>query len=157
MHRDHHARTIASHNSSKEDNMLKKFFIFSIMALVGMLTACGPIYNTEYSFVPPKSDIAKMCTAQCIQGKNDCEQSCRVDNDNCRMRAQQNAMFEYKQYKEDRKRMGLPINKSVNDFDRSSSCSNSCRCESTYRACYSACGGEVLEHKVCVAFCDKQQ
>lgn len=147
----------ASPNSSKEDNMLKKFFIFFILVLAGMLTACGPIYNTEYSFVPPKSDIAKMCTAQCIQGKNDCEQSCRVDNENCRMRAQQNAMFEYKQYKEDQRRMGLPISKTITDFDRSRSCSNSCHCESTYRACYLECGGEVREHKVCVAFCDKQQ
>ncbi|CAM2961660.1 Uncharacterised protein [Legionella steigerwaltii] len=137
--------------------MLKQFFIFSILVLASMLIACGPIYNTEYSFVPPQSDVAKMCTAQCIQGKNDCEQSCRVDNENCRMRAQQNAMFEYKHYKEEQKRMGLPINKTVNDFDRSSSCNNSCRCESTYRACYSACGGEVREHKVCVAFCDQRQ
>ncbi|KTD08936.1 hypothetical protein Lgra_2171 [Legionella gratiana] len=137
--------------------MLKHCFIFSVIALAVMLTSCSPIYNTEYSYTPPKSDVAKMCTAQCVQGKNDCEQSCRIENENCRLRAQQSALFEYKHYKEEQTRMGFPINKTIKDFDRSSSCTNSCQCESTYRSCYSACGGEVTEHQVCVAFCDKKQ
>ncbi|WP_115709543.1 hypothetical protein [Legionella sainthelensi] len=136
--------------------MLKHCSIFSVIALVVLLTSCGPIYNTEYSYIPPKSDVAKMCTAQCVQGRNDCEQSCRVDNENCRLRAQQSALFEYNHYKEEQTRMGFPINKTIKDFDRSSSCNNSCHCESTYRECYSACGGEVREHQVCVAFCDKK-
>lgn len=137
--------------------MFKNFFILSVLVLASLLTSCGPMYKTEYSFIPPKSDLSKMCTAQCVQSKNDCEQSCRVDNENCRLRAKQNALFEFKNYKEDQKQRGLPITKSVSDFDRSSSCFNSCHCESTFRECYSACGGEVRERQVCVAFCDKKQ
>jgi hypothetical protein len=137
--------------------MRKHIIAFSIIVLAAILTACGPIYNTEYSFIPPKSDVSKMCTAQCVQDKNNCQQSCRIDNENCRLRAQQSAIFEFEHYKEEQKRREMPINKSISDFDRSSSCNNSCECESTYRACYSACGGEVRENKVCVAFCGNNQ
>ncbi|MBI2785372.1 MAG: hypothetical protein HYX60_03305 [Legionella longbeachae] len=137
--------------------MLKYFFIFSIMSLVGTLSACGPMYKTEYNFIPPQSDISKMCTAQCVQAQNDCQQNCRVNTQNCIMRAQQSAFFEFNRYKEEQARRGMLINKSLRDFDKSSSCNVSCNCESTYRSCYSACGGEVQERQVCVAFCDKEQ
>lgn len=130
-------------------------YVFVTFLLTCLLTACGPMYNTEYSYIPPKSDMSKMCTAQCVQSKNSCEQTCRSDNDNCRFRAQQTALIEYNEYKYDRLRAGLPLDKTVSSFDRGMSCNASCNCQPTYRACYSACGGEVLERKVCVAFCDK--
>ena len=127
-----------------------------ILTLIGMLTGCGPIYETQYDFIPPKSDMSRMCTAQCVQSRNSCEQSCRIDTEDCRARAQENAMYEFERYRHDRKKDGMSVDKSVSDFDRGYSCNSSCNCGPTYRDCYSACGGQVLAQKVCVAFCDKQ-
>jgi hypothetical protein len=130
--------------------------IFSILCLAAMLAGCGPIYKTEYAYVPPRTDTGKMCTAQCVQGKNSCEQMCEMKNQDCRLRAHQDALTQFEMYKQERKREGKPLKKDVKDFDQSYTCGSSCNCEPTYNACYSACGGQVLERKVCVAFCDKQ-
>jgi hypothetical protein len=136
--------------------MKRVYAIFSLFLLMSLIAGCGPVYKREYAFVPPKSDMAKMCTAQCVQSKNSCEQMCQMNNESCRMRARQDAVYEYERYKHERKREGKEIKKDVSDFDRSYSCSSSCNCEPTYRSCYAACGGQVLQRDVCVAFCDKQ-
>lgn len=132
------------------------FAILSVFTLVAMLAACGPVYKREYAYVPPKSSTGKMCTAQCIQGRNACEQMCRMNNEACIARSKQDAVYEYEQYKHERRREGKEVKKTVSDFDRSYTCNSSCNCGPTYNACYSACGGEVLQRDVCVAFCDKQ-
>lgn len=129
--------------------------ILSLLVLVSLLAGCGPVYKREYAFVPPKTGIGKMCIAQCVQGKNACEQNCRMINDNCRARAREDAVYQYELYKHERIREGKEVKKDVSDFDRSYQCSDSCNCEPTYRSCYSACGGQVLQRDVCVAFCDK--
>lgn len=127
----------------------------SLVALIITLIGCGPVYKREYTFVAPKSNISKMCIAQCVQGKNVCEQSCNANVDNCRARAHQDAIYQYEAYKHERHRKGKSVDKSISDFDTGNTCTASCNCEPTYRACYSACGGQVLQHDVCVAFCNK--
>ena len=137
---------------------MKKYRIsFILIALLGMLTACGPMYNTEYSYIPPKSDISKMCTANCIQGKNACQQNCQLSHDDCVLRAKQMAFLEFKQYKDEQIRTRMLISRDEASFDKSYQCATSCGCEPTFKSCYSACGGQVLERQVCVAFCDKKQ
>lgn len=135
--------------------MKKSLSIITLLIQILFITACGPVYESQYTLIPPKSDVSKMCTSQCIQTKSFCEQGCRAENDNCKLRAQQSALYEYNEYKSEQVRIGQPVSKTIRDFDRSYSCSNSCNCESTYRDCFSACGGQVIENKVCVAFCDK--
>jgi hypothetical protein len=123
--------------------------------LTVMLVGCGPVYKREYAFVPPKSDVGKMCTAQCVQGKNRCEQRCRRDTERCRAHAREEAIYQFEQYKRERRRLGQEVKKSINDFDRGYTCETACNCEPTFRDCYAACGGQVLQRDVCVAFCDK--
>jgi hypothetical protein len=130
-------------------------FIVSLCLMAAMLSACGPVFKTEYSYVPPRSDGGKMCVAQCIQGKNACEQSCEMKNQNCKLRAHQDALTQFEMYKQEQKRIGKPVERSVDSFDRSYACSASCGCDETYNSCYSTCGGKVIETQVCVAFCDK--
>ncbi|MCW5584286.1 MAG: hypothetical protein KIT56_10540 [Gammaproteobacteria bacterium] len=124
--------------------------------VVGILTGCGPVYKREYAFVPPRTGMGKMCIAQCVQNKNTCEQMCQMNNENCRLRAHQDAVYQFEMYKHERRKHGAPVKKDVSDFDMSYTCNHSCNCEPTYRSCYSACGGQVLERDVCVAFCDKK-
>ncbi len=122
-----------------------------------ILSGCGPIYRTDYSYKPPKSSAGKMCISQCLQNKSFCEESCQVRNENCKMRAHEDALFQFEAYKREQLKNNQPIQRTVSDFDSSSyRCNNSCDCTPSFNACYSACGGQVLENKVCVAFCDKQ-
>ena len=45
--------------------------------------------------------------------------------------------------------------KSLSDFADFGACQRGCGCKINYRQCYSNCGGQVITHRVCVAFCDK--
>jgi|GEM_PF-2945214 hypothetical protein len=40
-----------------------KYFLLLGMAL--MLAACGPIYKTQYIYIPPESPEGRQCLAQC--------------------------------------------------------------------------------------------
>lgn len=135
---------------------MTKFASISFLALaVIFLTACGPIYRTEYAYTPPKTTTAQMCVNQCVQAKTMCEQMCEMRNENCKTRAHQDALYQYEIYKRDQRAHGKHIKKSVSDFDSSYSCHNTCDCTPSYNSCYASCGGQVYEKKVCVAFCGK--
>lgn len=123
------------------------------VSLVMTLISCSSVYDTQYQYLPPKSDAAKICIAQCVQERNVCDRSCYRQKEICQRRAHQNARIEYQQYKEEQNRNGFVGAETIEFFDRSSSCNNTCQCESTYRSCYTGCGGEVTEQQVCVAFC----
>lgn len=135
---------------------MKKIFslLLSLCALL-TLTACGPIYKTNYSYIPPQNGMGKMCAAQCVQGKNACQQSCEVTKNTCQLRAHQDALAKFQIYKQDRLRQGKKVALNVSAFDNSYSCNQSCACEDTFNTCYSTCGGQVITKKVCVAFCNK--
>lgn len=82
---------------------------------------------------------------------------CELRQDNCRLQARQEAMYQFEIYRNDRERQHLPVEKNIHDFDNGSiTCQHSCGCEPSYRSCYAACGGQVLQRDVCVAFCDKK-
>jgi len=136
--------------------MARYKILLLITMMVGLLSACGPIYKTEYAYVPPHSSVGKMCTAQCLQSKSMCQQMCEMRNENCRAQARMEAREDYREYKHERREEGKRIKKDRSDFDRSYACNSSCDCEPQYNSCYSSCGGQVLERQVCVAFCDKQ-
>jgi len=127
------------------------------LLLLTLLAGCGPVYKRQYAFVPPKTSTGKMCIAQCGSSKQSCQQMCAIKTETCRLRAKQDAVIQFEQYKNDRRHAGESIDKELSYFDHSSSCDTACHCEPAYRECYSACGGEVLQKDVCVAFCDKKQ
>ena len=119
-----------------------------------LLVACGPIYKTQYSYVPPRTSMGNMCISQCVQNKSMCEQMCQMKNQTCRLQAHQDALYQYENYRREQERIGKPIKRTVNDFEYTGACNEICSCDTTFNACYSACGGQVLERQVCVAFCD---
>lgn len=126
-----------------------------LLVLIIALAGCAPVYKSEYNYAPPNNQMGKMCIAQCVQAKANCEQMCQINNANCRAQRRQEAFYQYETYKYERHRQGRKLKKNINDFDTGSySCSHSCNCVPSFNACYAACGGEVLERKVCVAFCN---
>ena len=130
-------------------------FIFLVL-LPLLLTACGPIYKTQYSYQPPQSDTGRMCAAQCVQSRGMCQQMCRAQNNNCEMQAQENAAYSYHAYVKAQQAAGKKIRKNIDDFDNSYMCNESCNCRSNFNLCYSTCGGKVTSRQICTAFCNKQ-
>jgi len=130
--------------------------VLSILMFIGVLigiTACEPVYKTEYAYQPPNSATGRMCVSQCNQNKSMCEQMCQMRNDNCVQRARQDAIYQYENYRDEQMRHNEKIKKSLSDFDTSYSCRTHCKCVPAFNTCYNSCGGDVLERKKCVAFC----
>ena len=135
--------------------MRRIVFMSVTLISVALLSACGPIYKTEYAYTPPASSMGQMCVSQCLQNKSVNEQMCQMRNDACRSQARQNAMYQFEAYRNERKSDGKKVRKDLSDFDQSYLCSDSCDSTPTFNACYSACGGQVLERQICTAFCNQ--
>jgi hypothetical protein len=128
--------------------------LFLTIACFTLLYGCGPVYETSYSFKAPKDSNGAMCVMQCSNTKQLCRRLCSTDDQNCKEMAHEQARFEYEAYLSKQRISGLPINRDLNSFYDPLQCSRSqCHCEEDYRACYSMCGGKVITHKKCVAFC----
>lgn len=129
------------------------------LGLLALLGACGPIYDTQYSLIPPTSVEGRRCVGQCQQNRTICRQSCTIGQQACLNDARSRAMYEYQAYVNRQTREKKPIKRSVGSFENSYACgTNSCedRCEANYRDCFGGlCGGQVLAQKVCTAFCDQ--
>ncbi|GLR80440.1 hypothetical protein HUE56_20730 [Azospirillum oryzae] len=131
------------------------------LAVMALLSACGPVYETQYSLVPPSSAEGRLCVNQCQQNRNYCRQNCGMSQQACVNEARSRALYEYQSYVNRQQAEKKPIKKSVSDFDRSYSCGNSsceARCEADYRDCFGgSCGGQVIAKRVCTAFCDQEK
>lgn len=125
---------------------MRKYFL---LALPVLLSACGPVYETSYSFIPPTKESGQTCVFQCEMTRNQCFQLEEMKEQNCEMQSK----YEYDRCQRDLEARG----KKEKWYDCSyDSCSaDTERCESLYRSCYSACGGTVQTHRVCTMFCDK--
>ncbi len=121
-----------------------------ITALLALsLSACGPIYDTRYSFIPPESQVGRACIYQCENGRQSCLQLEQIKYDNCLDRSR---------YEQERCQNQLEWEgKKEKWYDcLGESCSNDTdRCDQNYRSCYLSCGGDVKEENVCIANCDQ--
>jgi hypothetical protein len=100
--------------------------------------------------------MGKMCINQCMQTQSMCQQMCQIANQNCQLQAKEQARLDFAAYRKQRNRQHKAIKKDLNDFNRFGSCQNSCDCLTNYHLCYQNCGGQIIEHKVCTAFCDHE-
>ncbi len=130
------------------------------LGLIALLSACGPIYETQYSMIPPTSAQGRLCVSQCQQERSMCRQSCTMQEQTCRAEARSRAAYDYEAYVRRQTAEKQPIKKRVSDFENSYGCGNSSchdRCESNYRDCFGGvCGGQVIANRVCTMFCDQQ-
>lgn len=133
-----------------------------VMMFLFLLGACGPQYETHYSFTPPpQSAQATQCLQSCEIQRQQCKllddtryQACqsqaRADKLQCE--ANQNADYTHclKKHPDKPKKCSKP-------FCMESSCSrNQSDCDQSYRTCYTSCGGSVTSTTICVADCDKK-
>ncbi|MBK1649482.1 hypothetical protein CKO36_12960 [Rhabdochromatium marinum] len=115
------------------------------------LTACGPIYKTDYTYIPPEDSASRQCLNQCLGMQADCraraEDRATRENTAC----QQNAMVNYS--------VCLATAKTEADRNRCSASSYCNRqpdlspCDADYRACYRNCGGTIISQQRCISGC----
>lgn len=118
-----------------------------------VLAGCGPIYNVNHTYEQPKSLAGKQCVTQCVINKSSCNMQCNNQHQQCINNARLAAVPAYLVYT---KQLGDKApDKKLEDFADSSSCNSSCGCDEVYEQCFMGCGGNIIEHKRCVAFCDK--
>ena len=134
--------------------MNKWIAAISTLLMTVLLSACGPIYQTTYSYQPPVASSGKMCATQCFQTKNMCQQSCQFQDQTCRAEEHKNAFYRFQAYSHQQESQGKKVKRSINDFDNSYSvCHHSCNCTNDFNLCYKSCGGTVRQNRVCTAFC----
>lgn len=131
--------------------------IFIVLAATG----CGPIYESRYQYIPPLDYQGIACTNNCLTNKTYCKQQCTLDKINCErlMDAKGDADY-YRAYSDYQTRQKLyPYSKAPerNTFNYNYRCDSlACDrlCEENHNICYRNCGGQVIEYRECVAFCN---
>lgn len=139
--------------------MKKKLFLslLGIAVLVSGLTACGPVYDTSYTYVQPKAWRGKQCANRCLRDRSYCRSNCQSRDQSCRNTANLAATPAYLAYLEQQKQQNFPLDRNVTNFADYSRCTDRCGCQATYRECFTNCGGEVVASIRCVAFCKKSK
>lgn len=129
-----------------------KFLLIAALLLAG----CGPIYSTDYQLVPPKSNEGRMCANNCLMSQQNCQLSCDNTNLQCEQAERYRAENEFLKYQRDRLAAGKEVKRSESSFYSSYRCNtDDCKanCENTMRLCHTNCGGQVVPHTYCSAFC----
>jgi hypothetical protein len=124
-----------------------------VICSVFLLSGCGPVYQTHYSYIPPHSWRGRRCINRCLADRSFCRSQCQTNAQSCETNANLIAMPAYLSYVQQQNAANQPITNSVSDFADYSNCSDHCGCESSYRACFVNCGGQVFANTQCVAFC----
>jgi hypothetical protein len=130
---------------------------FLILIASTALTACGPVYQTTYNYVPPVSFAGKQCVNSCLHQQSYCNLMCQQTYTMCRSSADLAAEPAFRAYVKRRQLENKSIDLTVSYFANYSGCDNSCGCANTYNQCFSNCGGNIIPNTQCVAFCDKAQ
>lgn len=121
--------------------MLRFIGMVCLLSALVLLSGCLP--RQDYTYYPPEGKPSLKCVSQCKVASNSCMQFCALKNSTCRSEMQSKAASRYTAYKMQRHAQGLPVKKSYENFERTTSCAHSCNCIPAYNTCYSACGGRV--------------
>ena len=135
--------------------------MFKTPLLLFLLTliACGPVYQTSYSYSPPPSLKSTSCINHCQTNQQDCEWQEEQRYQACEDRAsadynicESNKIYGYN-YKKKRTEC------VANCYCSRTSCSapNIERCTTRYNSCYVGCGGTVVSTTQCVSNCEEAE
>jgi hypothetical protein len=122
--------------------------LFLTFPLYLLLTACGPIYDTAYRFLPPEDSSGRVCIYQCENGRLQCRTIQEMQSRNCEAWSNQdvaNCEANIRIYQNREPKWYECTGESCSpDYDQ---------CDLSYRNCYEACGGRVISETRCVANC----
>ena len=122
---------------------------YVMLGLVFIFTSCGPVYQDQYTYLPPESPEGRSCIFQCENSKQSCQQLEEMNYQHCEERSR----WERERCERKNERKG----KKEKWYDCwGSSCSKNLeRCDSMYVSCYRSCGGTVNVTNVCVSGCEQ--
>ena len=131
---------------------MQRPYFNSLLIVLGIFffVACGPVYETRYSLVPPESATGRACIFQCETSQSQCEQIQDLEKDRCEdqsQRDQEQCEWEYRRQGKKPKWYECGSTSCTSDYTQ---------CEERFRRCYQTCGGTVSSENVCVYGCDQQ-
>jgi hypothetical protein len=122
---------------------------------LGLLVACGPVYQTFYHYRAPADREGQRCLNECIHIQENCKGQCRQQRTSCEqqhaMTDMMHTMLETKQKIEDRHH-DHPRDTSYQCRSDADACET--ECTTPYNNCYTNCGGEVIIENRCVYGCE---
>lgn len=131
-----------------------------------ILTACGPVIETHYDYMPPSSQAGMQCVLSCQQAQNQCQRDAAEAVEECRYQEDRRVEDAYAEARERYDRDLLLYAASPEKFSKPAEptkgypsyyqCDNrGSQCQPNFNMCYRACGGQVAERQVCVANCEE--
>lgn len=110
------------------------------------ITACSPVFETQFTLQEPEMTSQKQCVLQCA----DLNKSCLV------LAQQHLAVCEMNnQYKHIDRYSCLGINNHKPCHASPKACIDETgSCEDNFRACFKQCGGAITRESVCISNCD---
>lgn len=129
--------------------------ILFLLPIIFLIAGCGPVYETHYSYIPPHTQHGRECLNQCLTQRSFCRSQCATQKQACHAEADVAAMPAYLESAHQARKSGQPDYETVSDFADYSACDTNCGCGSTYRQCFTNCGGTVIANTICTAFCPK--
>ena len=139
---------------------MRPIALFPLLTLLA-LAACQPVFRTSYDFEPPAAAEARACVDQCAAAQSQCKRGCDLQAPNCGdpitypgSRPLSGAPPTHPFYNTSFGGIGAP-DLDCTDLEPVLQSGLQCReaCEDVYRRCYAGCGGRVIPHRRCVAFC----
>ena len=132
--------------------------IITILAAAMLILAgCGPVYTTDYKMVPPDTEEGRYCANNCLMAQRNCTQSCGHEVRQCQENERLRGENKYMRYVREREKAGKEIKRSEDSFINDYHCDDDdCAesCAEDYRICHTNCGGQVIPHTYCSAFCE---
>jgi hypothetical protein len=128
------------------------------LVILFFITACGPVYQTDYQIVPPQDNMGRMCANNCLLSMQNCQQTCRIEESHCTERARLMERNEYLEYVTVQTASGKPVKRNAPTARRYYDCSqDACygSCTNSYHICHTNCGGQIVPHTYCTAFCEQ--
>ena len=121
-----------------------------------------PRYEVSHSYIPPATDMGRMCAAQCLTSKDQClttkQLSADLARERCENDERERARKEYASYAKSRKDKGKKVDRTEDSFYARYRCEKAgttlSDCGENYHQCYTTCGGQVVAQSICVANCD---
>ena len=133
------------------------FILFLLVFSLGSLSACSPVYKTEYQFTPPETAEGIACANNCLDALHSCTGSCQSKETECRYIEDLKSELEYQLYIREQSLLKKAVERKRSSFTNYRHCNTGCKkqCQSSQRICHSNCGGGVAKHRYCSAFCDE--
>ncbi|MCI5222013.1 MAG: hypothetical protein D3924_04915 [Candidatus Electrothrix sp. AR4] len=131
-------------NSTERIFSKRLLWSLGISILIMTMSACGPIYKTEYILQPPETQQGQVCVMQCEQNRMQCKNNKKGDSKDCEHRNQIARL-----------KLETCINSgAISCYDTTEPCPelNFNQCNKEHRYCYQSCGGKVIPQVTCAGY-----